>query len=140
MSSTAETSRATPYTARQSGRFDVISSSSTWSVTGNTSASGVPAARSPGSSMIPSCSWESSSSRSDRIMPSDSRPRSFAFFSTTPPGSVAPGNTTATVAPASKLRAPQTIWRGSPSPTSTMHSESRSAFGCCSRDTTLPTR
>ena len=73
-------------------------------------------------------------------MPSDSRPRSFAFFSTTPPGSVAPGNTTATVAPASKLRAPQTIWRGWPSPTSTKHSDSRSAFGCCSRDTTLPTR
>ena len=57
-------------------------------------------------------------------MPSDSRPRSFALFSTTPPGSVAPGSTTATVAPASKLRAPQTIWRGSASPTSTRQSDS----------------
>ena len=39
---------------------------------GTRRSSGVPAARSPGSSMIPSCSWESSSSRSDRIIPSDS--------------------------------------------------------------------
>ena len=34
--------------------------------------------------------------------------------------------------PASKFQAPQTIWRASPSPTSTWHTRSRSAFGCAS--------
>ena len=52
----------------------------------------------------------------------------------------APGSATATVSPAAKLVAPQTIWRGSPSPTSTVHSDSRSASGCRSRVSTRPTR
>ena len=50
----------------------------------------------------------------------------------------APGSATATVAPAPKFQAPQTICRGSPSPTSTRQSWSRSAFGCFSASSTLP--
>ena len=51
----------------------------------------------------------------------------------------APGSATATVWPASTLGAPQTIVRGSPSPVSTVQTLSRSASGCCSRLSTLPT-
>ena len=50
----------------------------------------------------------------------------------------APGSATATVWPAATLGAPQTIGR-SPSPVSTMQALSRSAFGCFSHLTTLPT-
>ena len=57
-----------------------------------------------------------------------------------PFGSTAPGSATATVAPAPKFHAPHTIERGSPSPTSTFVSWSRSAFGCFSASSTLPTR
>ena len=56
------------------------------------------------------------------------------------PGARAPGSATATVAPAPKFQAPQTIWRGSPSPTSTRQSWSRSAFGCFPASSTRPTR
>jgi phenylalanyl-tRNA synthetase beta chain len=56
------------------------------------------------------------------------------------PGRSAPGSATATVAPAPKFQAPQTIWRGSASPTSTRQSCNRSAFGCLPASTTLPTR
>ena len=52
---TAWTSRATPYIARQSGRLEVISSSSTVSEMGSTAASGVPGTGPSGSSMIPEC-------------------------------------------------------------------------------------
>jgi len=45
----------------------------------------------------------------------------------------------ATVAPAPKFQAPQTIWRGSASPTSTRQSWSRSAFGCLPASRTRPT-
>ena len=54
-------------------------------------------------------------------------------------GITAPGVTTATVAPAPKFHAPQTIERGSPSPTSTFVSWSLSAFGCLPASSTLPT-
>ena len=46
----------------------------------------------------------------------------------------------ATVAPAPKFQAPQTIWRGSLSPTSTLQSWRRSAFGCFPASSTRPTR
>ena len=138
VSSTAETSRAMPYTLWQSGRFEVISNSMTSSAMARWSISGSPTGHS-GSRMMPSCSAESSSSRSESIIPSETWPRSFALRSTVPSGSTAPGSATATVSPAWKLVAPQTIWRGSPSPTSTVQSESRSASGCLSRVTTLPT-
>ena len=42
-----------------------------------------------------------------------------AALELSPPGRTAPGSATATVAPGPKFQAPQTIWRGSPSPTST---------------------
>ena len=51
----------------------------------------------------------------------------------------APGSATATVWPAATLGAPQTIVRGSSSPTSTSQTRSRSAFGCCSALSTRPT-
>ena len=89
--------------------------------------------------MIPPWSVPSSSSRSDRIIPSDTSPRSFRFSILKSPGITAPGVTTATVAPAPKFHAPQTIERGSPSPTSTFVSWSLSAFGCFSASSTLPT-
>src|SRR4051794_914095 len=91
--------------------------------------------------MIPLWSVPSSSSRSERIIPRDTSPRSFASRSgPSAPGRIAPGSATATVAPAPKFQAPHTICRGSPSPTSTRHSWSRSAFGCFPASTTRPTR
>ena len=71
VSSTADTSRAIPYTFWQSGRLDVISNSITSSLIARCSISGSPTAQSEGSRMMPSCSFESSSSRSDSIIPSD---------------------------------------------------------------------
>ena len=91
--------------------------------------------------MIPAWSAPSSSSRSERIIPSETSPRSFARSSGfSAPGRTAPGSATATVAPAPKFQAPQTICRGSPSPTSTWQSWSRSAFGCLPASSTRPTR
>src|SRR5262249_55925830 len=66
--------------------------------------------------------------------------RSLRRSSVSPFGSVAPGSATATFAPAPKFHAPQTIWYGRSSPTSTEQSCSRSAFGCLSADRTWPTR
>src|SRR3954451_19603265 len=111
------------------------------SPTGSTSASGVPGSSSPGSSMMPPWSCPSSSSRSDRIIPSETSPRSFRFsIVNSPPGITPPGTTTATVAPAPKFQAPQTIERGSLSPTSTFVSCSLSALGCFPASSTRPTR
>ena len=89
---------------------------------------------------MPVWSSPSSSSCSERIIPSDTEPRSVACSSTRPSGSIAPGSATATVAPAEKFHAPHTIWRGPASPTSTEHSWSRSAFGCLPASSTRPTR
>src|SRR5687768_17946030 len=52
---------------------------------------------------------------------------------------IAPGSATATVWPASTFGAPQTIVRDSPSPASTVVTRRRSASGCCSAVSTLPT-
>ncbi len=122
----------------QSTRFGFRSSSSTASETASTSAKGVPGAASLSRTMIPSCSSESSSSRSERIIPFDSTPRSFAFFSFVPSGITAPGSATATVCPAATFGAPQTIVRV-PSPSSTSQTLSRSASGCLPAETTWPT-
>ena len=87
-------------------------------------ASGVPGSGPSSSTMIPEWSSPSSSSRSERIIPRDISPRSLASPSGSPsPGSWAPGKATATVAPSPKFHAPQTIWRASPSPTSTGRAE-----------------
>ena len=118
----AATSRAIPYTERQSGRLRVISISRTSSPSGRTSRSGVPGSHGSGRTRMPACSELSSSSASERIIPSDTEPRSLARSSVRPSGSTAPGSATATVAPAPKFQAPQTIWRGSSSPTSTRQS------------------
>src|SRR5450756_666518 len=74
-------------------------------------------------------------------MPSLSTPRRLAFLSLRPFSSVAPVIDTATVSPAWKLSAPQTICFTPPLafPTSTVHRLSLSALGCCSRVRTLPT-
>src|SRR6187455_915756 len=136
----AATSRAIPYTDRQSGRLRVISISRTSSPSGSTSANGVPGSTGSERTRMPLWSDPSSSSRSERIIPSETSPRSLACSRRLPSGSTAPGSATATVAPAPKFQAPHTIWRGSPSPTSTRQSWSRSAFGCFSASSTRPTR
>ncbi len=87
---------------------------------------------------MPAESSPISSSVAERIIPSDSTPRSFALPSFCPPGIVAPGSATGTVWPAATLGAPQTIVR-SPSPVSTVQTRSRSASGCGSAAVTLPT-
>ena len=93
-----------------------------------------------GATMIPEWSLPSSTSSSARIIPSESSPRTLRCSSCSPPGSRAPGSATATVAPAPKFQAPQTICLASPSPTSTRQSCSRSAFGCLTASSTRPTR
>src|SRR5436190_843639 len=73
-------------------------------------------------------------------MPSETSPRSLRrSIVNSPPGMTPPGTTTATVAPAPKFHAPQTIERGSPWPVSTFVSCSLSAFGCLPASITLPT-
>ena len=117
----------------------MTSISSTGSPSGSSSASGVPGGEpvvEDDDPVVPP--RPISSSAAERIIPSEGTPRSFALRIFIPPGIVAPGRTTATVWPASTLGAPQTIVR-SPSPVSTLQTLSRSALGCCSRSSTLPT-
>ena len=63
--------------------------------------------------MIPSLSEPSWTSVSDRIIPSDSTPRSFALPRRVPSGSTAPGSATITAWPAATFGAPHTIVRSS---------------------------
>ncbi len=137
-------SRATPYTPRQSGRLGVISSSITSVEMGSTSSSGVPGASSassvrPSRTRIPSLPEPSSSSVSEQIMPSEATPLSLRFSIFIPPGMTAPGSATATVWPAATLGAPHTMLAGSSPPTSTVHALSLSASGCFSALSTRPT-
>ena len=133
------TSRATPYIPKQSTLLEVGSSSITGSETGITSPSGVPGEiPSTSRTTIPAASSPISSSASERIIPSDSTPRSFALPSLVPSGITAPGSATGTVCPAATFGAPQTIVLP-PSPASTSQTLSRSASGCCSTESTLPT-
>ena len=125
---------------RQSGRFGVISSSSTSPAIGSTSISGVPGRSSGSSTMIPSWSGPIATSSSARIIPADSTPRSFARPSFVPSGITAPGSATATIWPAATFGAPHTIVRSSPVPTSTVQTVSRSASGWRSALSTRPTR
>ncbi len=89
--------------------------------------------------MIPAWSSPRPTSSSARIIPLDLTPRSLASPNSVPSGMIAPGRATATVWPAATLGAPQTIVRGSPEPSSTLHTLSRSASGCFSASTTFPT-
>src|ERR1700691_4866227 len=147
-------SRATPYTPRQSGRLGVISSSNTSVEMASTSANGVPGANrseiegisdrpasriSSSSTMMPLWSLSISSSSAARIMPLDGTPRSLAALILVPSGIRAPGRATATVCPAATFGAPQTIPADSPCPTSPVHTFSLSASGCGSAVSTRPT-
>ena len=87
-------------------------------------------------------SWSSLrfNSLAEHIIPSESWPRSFAFFISNPPlGTTAPIFATHTNCPASTFGAPQTIFNKSPVPTSTLQTLSLSASGCLAFSTTLPT-
>ena len=70
----ADSSRAMPTMERQSGRFGVISTSSTWSSRPSVATRSAPG-RAPSSSRIPaSCASPIPSSRSEQSMPCDSTP------------------------------------------------------------------
>src|SRR3954452_20134945 len=90
--------------------------------------------------MIPWLSLPSSTSVSERIIPSDSTPRSFARPRRVPSGSTAPGSATSTVSPGATFRAPHTIVRMSEPASCTLQTRRRSASGCCSALITLPIR
>ena len=134
----AWTSRATPRMESRSARLEVTSSSSTSWTSGRRAASGSPGRHPLPSTMMPSPSDEMSSSRSDRIMPSEVSPRSLERAMRRPSSNAVPGSATATVSPAAKFQAPQTIDRGEASPTSTWHNCRRSAFGCLPASSTCP--
>src|SRR5215813_6852876 len=87
--------------------------------------------------MMPSWSSEICSSNSDTSMPRLSTSRilptpSVRFL----PGMNAPGGANTPFMPVRALGAPHTTWIGLPSPVSTMHTRSRSAFGCGLASTT----
>ena len=90
--------------------------------------------------MIPLWSSPMPTSSSARIMPLEATPRSSASPRVLPSGINAPGKATATVCPAATFGAPQTIVWGSPRPTSTTQTLSRSAFGWRSDSSTRPVR
>ncbi len=74
-------------------------------------------------------------------MPIDSTPRMLDFLISMPPrpGTVVPGNASTPFMPARALGAPHTICKVS-LPVSTVHTRSRSAFGCgtaCVTSTTM---
>jgi hypothetical protein len=100
-------------------------------------AAGTPTGVSSGRSRIPSCRSDNPSSRSEHNIPCESTPRSFRSAIVNPPISV-PGNATTPTGPAVAFGAPHTIVRGRPSPTSTRHTERRSASGCGAHSTILP--
>ena len=85
------------------------------------SAAGAPGSAVPGgSTRIPEWSVPRLSSAVEQIIPSDVRPYVLRAVMVKSPGSVVPGNATATRSPTAKLVAPQTMSRGSASPTSTL--------------------
>ena len=136
----AARSRATPITPMQSGRSGVIATSNTGEAS-LYSAKLVPTGASSGSSIIPSCSSPSSSSRTEHIMPFDSTPRIALLRSSMPlAGPTAPGRPSTPFMPARALGAPQTTCSGSPSPVSTLSTCSLSASGCLAAVSTLATR
>ena len=117
--------------------------------------SGPPSAA-ESSTMIPSWSSPSPSSRAEQIIPSETCPYVFRAAMANPPGSTAPGSETTTRSPTAKLWAPQTTpreagtFRPAPSvaagslcsaPTSTRHQRMTLPFFCGSStyDSTRPT-
>ena len=80
--------------------------------------------------MMPSCSSEISSSRSEQSMPSDATPRISVGFSTmSEPGIYVPEGANTPTNPVLAFRAPHTTCTSSV-PVSTMHTRKRSALGC----------
>ena len=72
-------------------------------------------------------------------IPSDAVPRIFARRTLTPPAIRAPGRASAPRIPARAFGAPHTTSTGSPEPSLTTQSFSRSAFGCGPLSSTSPT-
>ncbi len=134
----APTSRAMPTTDRQSGRFGVISRSSTVSPEPITSAMGVPTGTSSGRIQMPEWSEPSPSSRWEQHMPQLTTPRSFDFLILKSPGSTAPTQATGTTMSAAMFGAPHTICTGSAAPTSTVTTCMWSESGCGSQVSTRP--
>ena len=136
----AASSRAMPRCDWQSGRFGVISRSNTVSPGGSTSFIAVPSAGLPERMSRPLWSVPMPISSGEHIMPSDDWPRIFDCLISKFPGRTAPGSATRTRLPASQLFAPQTMVFTPPAgPTSTVQTESLSAFGCLARVRISPT-
>ena len=117
-----------------------METSITGSVRPSAFAAGSPTTASAASSMMPSCSSPSRSSRIEHNMPRDSTPRMVPIFNSAPvAGMIVPGLANTAFMPACAFGAPQTTCTGSPAPVSTMHSRNLSAFGCFSAETTYAT-
>ena len=139
-SQSAATSRASADHREQVDRFIVGVTSSTWSTSGRTSASGVPGSSPSGRSMIPEWSVPSPISSSARIIPRETSPRSGR--SSSGPGSRAGARRAGRRRPSRRRRSSTRRRRSAAarrSPTSTWQSWSRSAFGCVSAASTRPT-
>ena len=134
---TAATSRARPTIDSRSPRFGLTSISRT--VSPNSSTSGRPSGVSAGRMRIPSASAVSPSSSPEQSMPLLTTPIFSVRSIRRSPGSTAPGRATGTRWPAAMFVAPHTISSGSPSPSVTRVSDSRSARGWRSTDSSSPT-
>ena len=131
-----------PYTLKQSPRFGVSSTSTNSSLKNSYSFKALPSFSSPilpSSTIMPSLIFAKPSSVLEQIIPSLSTPRSFAFLMLTPFGKLAPTRATATNCPAATFFAPQTICKGSFSPTSTLQRLNLSAFSTLPFSLTSPT-
>ena len=135
----ADTSRARPSMPRQSGRFGVSFSSRQMSSRPSSARSGVPGWASAARIIRPSLSLAMPSSTAAQSIPADGTPRTLASLILKSPGTTAPGNAHGTFKPGATLLAPQTIWRGAPSPASTSQTFRRSASGCLVTVSTCPT-
>ncbi len=125
-----------PRMPAQSPRLGVSETSITASVMPSASAAGIPTSALSGSSMMPACSSDRPSSRSEHSMPFDSSPRILPGLRSSPvPGMCVPGGANTPFRPVRAFGAPQTTCT-TPLPVSTRQSFSRSAFGCFIASTT----
>ena len=124
----AAISRAMPITDVQSGRFGVMLTSKTQSANPSAEETRSPGLTCAGRIMIPEWSSVSPISSSARSMPWESSPRIRDSLTVTPPLMVLPGRARGTMAPTSRLVAPQTTETVS-FPVSSVQSCSRSALG-----------
>ena len=133
----AATSRARPKIERASPRFGLTSMSRTTSPYRSTS--GTPIGASGARMRMPSASEVSPSSSPEQSIPLLTTPIFSVRSIRRSPGRTAPGSATGTRWPGAMFVAPQTMSRGSPAPTVTRVSDSRSARGCFSTDSSSPT-